>query len=122
MMCPPTQSIATVPMMPMAVRTFGIAVTRALPSPAVRGFSARRRPTSSILTMSATTPYTTRVMKTATIARITVRERKPSLATSLRAMTMISAERMKSVRIALPVTLSSSAAASSPPVATVSVP
>ena len=59
---------------------------------------------SSIFTISATTPYTSRVMNTATTARMTARSTRPASglesSTSLRAITMISAERMKSVLIA----------------------
>ena len=50
--------------------------------------------------MSATTPYTPTVMASATMIRMMVRDSKPSLATSFKAMTMISADRMKSVRMA----------------------
>jgi hypothetical protein len=62
---------------------------------------------SSILTMRPTTPYTSTVIATATTAKMTARETNGSSATSFRAMTMISADRMKSVRMA-PLTISSS--------------
>ena len=60
-------------------------------------------------TISPTTPYTRTVMPRATTTRIAARARNDSSATSLSAITMISAERMKSVRIA-PETISSSRA------------
>ncbi len=63
---------------------------------------------SSIFTMPATTPYTATVMTTATTRRISRRGTNGWSATSLRAITMISAERMKSVRMA-PVTMKRSA-------------
>ena len=47
------------------------------------------------------------MIATATTSRITARGSSDSSATSLRAITMISAERMKSVRIALETMLSS---------------
>ena len=60
----------------------------------------RWRPTSSIFTIAATTPYTRIVIATATTSRMIARDTNGSSATSLRAITMISADRMKSVRIA----------------------
>ena len=80
----------------------GIAATR--PRPIVwaklERRSARCRPTSSIFTITPTTPYTAIVMTMATTTRIASRLRNGSSATSLSAITMISADRMKSVRIA----------------------
>ena len=61
---------------------------------------ARLSPTSSIFTMTATTPYTAAVMTKATTTRMISRGQNDWSATSLSAMTMISADRMKSVRIA----------------------
>ena len=55
--------------------------------------AARLSPTSSILTISATTPWTRAVMASATTTRMIARESSGSLATSLSEMTMISAER-----------------------------
>ena len=50
--------------------------------------------------MAATTPYTATVMTSATTIRMMSRGTNGWSATSLRAITMISAERMKSVRMA----------------------
>ncbi len=62
---------------------------------------------SSILTMSATAPYTAAVIAIATATRMTARTHRDSAATSFIAMTMISQERMKSVVMAPLVTLAS---------------
>ena len=62
---------------------------------------------SSILTMSATAPYTATVITSATTTRMMARTHKDSAATSFMAMTMISQERMKSVVMAPLVTLAS---------------
>ena len=77
--------------------------TRSAPS----RLCARRRPMSSVFTIRATAPYTPAVIARATNTRITARESSGSSATSSSAITMISAERMKSVRIA-PLTSASS--------------
>ena len=69
--------------------------------------STMRSPTSSIFTISATTPYTTAVITTATTTRMIARDTNPSSITSLSAITMISPERMKSVRIAPAIVCSS---------------
>ena len=105
-MCPPTHSIATVPMTDSADSSLGMPATRPRPT-----FLANRddrwvrlRPMSSIFTMPATTPYTAIVITTATTSRMISRGTNGWAATSLSAITMISAERMKSVRIA-PVTM-----------------
>ena len=55
---------------------------------------------SSILTIRATTPYTATVMTRATTTRMISRGTNAWSATSLSAITMISADRMKSVRMA----------------------
>ena len=61
---------------------------------------ARLNPMSSIFTIRATTPYTAAVMTKATTTRMMKRGQNDWSATSLSAITMISADRMKSVRIA----------------------
>ena len=61
---------------------------------------ARFKPMSSIFTISPTTPYTAAVMTNATTTRMMNRGQNDWSATSFSAMTMISAERMKSVRMA----------------------
>src|SRR6478735_3591246 len=113
-MWPPTQSIAAIPMTEIVASSLGVPTRRPWPilppNPDERW--VRRRPMSSSFTMIATTPYTAIVMAMATTTRITSRLRNGSLATSLSAITMISAERMRSVRIA-PATIAFSA--SSPP-------
>ena len=84
-------------------------VTNARPIRWARGRpdSTMRRPTSSIFTINATTPYTTAVITTATINRMTARDTKPSSMTSLSEITMISPDRMKSVRMAPAIVFSS---------------
>lgn len=66
-----------------------------------------RRPMSSIFTIRATTPYAMAVMNNATMTRIAARAARGSSITSFRAITMISADKMKSVRTA-PATVCSS--------------
>jgi hypothetical protein len=58
MMCPPTHSIAAVPMTVRAVSSFGMPLTRPRPRPATAlpERCDRLRPTSSIFTMTPTTP------------------------------------------------------------------
>jgi hypothetical protein len=58
------------------------------------------QPASSSLTMPATRPYTPIVITTAMLARTATCGPKAASATMPRVMTMISAERTKSVRIA----------------------
>ena len=101
-MWPPTQSIATVPMVESADSSLGIPATRPRPTLCanVDERCARLSPMSSIFTMAATTPYTAAVMTKATTTRMISRGKNAWSATSLRAITMISADRMKSVRIA----------------------
>ena len=71
-MWPPTQSIATVPMVDSADSSLGIAATSPRPifcaNRDVRW--ARLNPMSSIFTISATTPYTAAVMTKATTTRM----------------------------------------------------
>ena len=94
--------MAAVPMTESQVKTLGIPATNSRPRRWDRGEvrPASFRPRSSIFTINATTPYTTAVMPTATTAKMTPRDTTGSVMTSLSAITMISAERMKSVRIA----------------------
>ena len=115
-MWPPTHSIAAVPTTVSAVSSFGIASTSPRPKRATptRGSSARRSPTSSIFTIRPTKPYTSTVMAIATTVRITALNTNGSSATSFREITMISADRMKSVRTAPDTTVSSSGRAASP--------
>ncbi|CKT65414.1 Uncharacterised protein [Mycobacterium tuberculosis] len=109
-MWPPTQSMAPIPTADSADSSLGIPATRPPPirCPNRDAVWVRRRPTSSIWTMTATTPYTAAVMTRATMTRTMRRGTNGWSATSLRAITMISADRMKSVRIA-PATSSRSA-------------
>ena len=105
-MWPPTQSIATVPTAESVESSLGIPATRPRPTvcPTRDAVWVRCRPTSSILTMTATTPYTAAVRTKATTMRMMSRGTNAWSATSLRAITMISADKIKSVRIA-PVTM-----------------
>ena len=80
--------------------TTGIAFTMPVPSFSVDGFLARARPTSSILTINATTPYTPAVMTSATTISEMRRIQKPISSTADSEMTMISADKMRSVRTA----------------------
>ena len=91
-MWPPTHTIAAVPTTESTARTFGMPATIPRPIRWARGRpdSTMRRPTSSIFTISATTPYTTAVIRTATTTRMTARDTKPSSMTSLSEITMIS--------------------------------
>ena len=102
MMCPPTHSMATVPMTVMNPSTLGMALTSISPNfwdPA-ESLRVRCRPMSSIFTIRATAPYTRTVMAMATTTRIRARTMKSWSATSFMEMTMISQERMKSVVMA----------------------
>ena len=71
-MWPPTQSIATVPMVDSADSSLGIAATRPRPTFCAKRDvrCARLNPMSSIFTISATTPYTAMVMTRATTMRM----------------------------------------------------
>ncbi|CNH29592.1 Uncharacterised protein [Mycobacterium tuberculosis] len=77
-MWPPTQSMATMPMLESAESSAGIAATKPRPTcrPIRDAVCLRRRPTSSILTMTATTPYTPAVRTRATTMRMMSRGRK----------------------------------------------
>ena len=78
------------------------------------GFFAIFRPMSSIFTRSATAPYTATVMTSAITARIARVDQMPSpLSRLAREMSMISVERMRSVRTAPSTSFLSSRAPSS---------
>ena len=108
-MCPPTHSIAAMPTFESIDITTGIERTSPRPNEAASPsrVCVSRRPTSSIFTIRATAPYTPAVIASATSTRITARANSGSSVTSLSEITMISADRMKSVRIAPPTSASS---------------
>ncbi len=100
----------------ITVSSRGIALTSPWPNldTALPGRCDRDSPASSIFTMSPTTPYTSTVMPIATITRMIRRDTNGSSTTSFSEMTMISADRMKSVRTAPDTMVFSSGIASSP--------
>src|SRR5450830_54308 len=104
-MPPPTMNMATVPSTASSFISFGAAASRKRPKPRSRPMplpwrSVRYRPASSILTMPATMPYTPTVMMAAMAISTATCWLNGALDTVPSEMTMISADRMKSVRMA----------------------
>ena len=122
---PPTHSMATVPTTPMTLKMCGM--TRTIVRPTLStgpgrlslGSSApraRRAPKSSAFTSSATRPYTKNVMKNATPMRTATRMMPVSLDRPAMDTSMISALRIRSVRVAEEtMDFSSSSAEAAPP-------
>src|SRR5690606_33370682 len=100
-MPPPTRNIAAVPAMDRNFINQGALYTSARPTAArAPPCSAKCTPASSILTMPATSPYTPTVIASAMATSTSACCRKGRPSTTPSDSTMISAERMKSVRMA----------------------
>lgn len=112
-MPPPTVNIASVPATDRNFISHGAATRMPRPSAAnAAPFLLRYRPRSSSLTMAATRPYTPMVIARAIATSTATCWPNDTPATTPSDSTMISADRMKSVRIA-PLTLSFSSATTS---------
>ena len=98
----PTVDMAAVPTTDRNFIRRGAVASSSLPVPRARlpAFSLRYRPASSILTMAATRPYTPTVMASAMATSTATCCPNGAFSTVPSAITMISADRMKSVRTA----------------------
>ena len=94
--------MANMPMIEIVCSTFGMAVTNPWPNLFRNAFSPADsfNPTSSIFTNTATAPYTMAVTTKATTISTTSCIQKLLVATSFSEITMISADKIKSVVIA----------------------
>ena len=107
-MCPPTQSIAAIPIVASADSTIGMARTNPRPRGG-QALAGLREPQADVVHLDdqADDPVDAGGDRDRDGTRIRARESSGSSVTSLSEITMISAEKMKSVRIA-PLTSSSS--------------